>query len=175
MESDLQTLFKISEVSKYWNYLSKIDLVRDTVYKKEYAIITHILIRLTTLFCRGSFRVTKEEFERDQQLPSANFLRYEDVRWLQYDRVRLSYLNTTIIIRLKEKYPPEWLVQDQHLSLKLNKKIIDAAPQSLYDFGKALGVVHNAPAMVAQAQALVQKYVNYWSDQTQVAIKFAAK
>jgi hypothetical protein len=55
----------------------------------------------------------------------------------------------------------------------LNKKIIDAAPQSLYDFGKALGVVHNAPAMVAQA--LVQKYVNYWSDQTQVAIKFAAK
>jgi hypothetical protein len=60
-----------------------------------------------------------------------------------------------------------------HLSLKLNKKIIDAAPQSLYDFGKALGVVHNAPAMVAQA--LVQKYVNYWSDQTQVAIKFAAK
>jgi hypothetical protein len=115
MESDLQTLFKISEVSKYWNYLSKIDLVRDTVYKKEYAIITHILIRLTTLFCRGSFRVTKEEFERDQQLPSANFLRYEDVRWLQYDRVRLSYLNTTIIIRLKEKYPPEWLVQD-HIS-----------------------------------------------------------
>lgn len=42
MESDLQTLFKISEVSKYWNYLSKIDLVRDTVYKKEYVIITHI-------------------------------------------------------------------------------------------------------------------------------------
>jgi hypothetical protein len=78
MESDLQTLFKISEVSKYWNYLSK--------------------IRLTALFCRGSFRVTKEEFERDQQLPSANFLRYEDVRWLRYDRVRLSYLNTTIII-----------------------------------------------------------------------------
>jgi hypothetical protein len=127
MESDLQTLFKISEVSKYWNYLSKIDLVRDTVYKKE-----------------GSFRVTKEEFERDQQLPSANFLRYEDVRWLRYDR---------------EKYPPEWLVQDQHLSLKLNKKIIDAAPQSLYDFGKALGVIHNAPTMGAQANALVQKYL----------------
>jgi hypothetical protein len=57
----------------------------------------------------------------------------------------------------------------------LNKKIIDAAPQSLYDFGKALGVVHNAPTMGAQAKALVQKYVKYWSDQIQMAIKFAAK
>lgn len=33
MESDLKTLVSISKVSKYWNYLSKMDVVRDTVYK----------------------------------------------------------------------------------------------------------------------------------------------
>eukprot|EP00029_Vermamoeba_vermiformis_P010291 TRINITY_DN5370_c0_g1_i1.p1 TRINITY_DN5370_c0_g1~~TRINITY_DN5370_c0_g1_i1.p1 ORF type:complete len:476 (-),score=-12.82 TRINITY_DN5370_c0_g1_i1:66-1493(-) len=104
LESDVGTLLNISEVSKYWNYLSNEHFIRDAVYKRE-----------------GNYRPTKEEFEADQI--RENFVPYESMEWLPYER---------------EIYSHDWLVADQRLALQHNKKIIDASFSSLFDFKRAL-------------------------------------